>query len=661
MAKTPKSNPKSPSATPASQTHATRETIESVVIAFVLAFLFRTFEAEAFVIPTGSMANTLMGRHKDVACAKCGHRYQVSSSEEVEDAEQRWASIRSNEATINANRNNPPAVIDLQNRNEDLRRSIPGLDIVGGVCPVCRFAMPMAQRQLPTDAGSPLEGAAPQPSYNGDRILVNKYLYNLRDPRRWEVVVFHFPGNAEQNYIKRLVGLPEETLRIYQGDLHVANNTSADGENGLTFKIARKPADTVLAMRQIVHDTDYDPAELHQAGWPLRWQPMPAEQGGWQVETKQRAQNIAQRYTVDRSSGGEAWLRYVHTVPSERAWQIVSEWQRAGNATSPAVFPSNVLRPELITDFNSYNTRVLRDDVQGTNRDGRAQGREAQNNGSLWPKDESKLGLHWVGDLMAEANVEVLEAKGKLRLSLVEAGKHFGVQIDLTTGVATLEIEGQSSFAPQAKTPLSAAGEYRVALANVDDQLLLWVDGDLIEFEQSTEYDSMQVYGARALRPQTTDEASADRLDFSPVGIGANGAKLAVSRLQVWRDIYYIADSWERRQGFGGQISDFHRSTDLMITTLRYEPNHWDTFLQRQPVDFRLAEGQFFVLGDNSPASSDARLWLDSPFHGGRPGGAYLEREQLIGKAICVYWPHAAYSVFGIPLVPNVWDMRLVR
>jgi hypothetical protein len=50
---------------------AIRETVESVAIAFVLAFLFRTFEAEAFVIPTGSMAPTLMGRHKDLVCPKC--------------------------------------------------------------------------------------------------------------------------------------------------------------------------------------------------------------------------------------------------------------------------------------------------------------------------------------------------------------------------------------------------------------------------------------------------------------------------------------------------------------------------------------------------------------------------------------------------------------
>src|SRR5512147_697097 len=61
-----------------------RETVESIAIAFVLAFLFRTFEAEAFVIPTGSMAPTLMGRHKDLECPKCHYNFQVSASEEVD-------------------------------------------------------------------------------------------------------------------------------------------------------------------------------------------------------------------------------------------------------------------------------------------------------------------------------------------------------------------------------------------------------------------------------------------------------------------------------------------------------------------------------------------------------------------------------------------------
>src|SRR5271156_4369208 len=64
---------------------AVRETVESVIIAFVLAFLFRTFEAEAFVIPTGSMAPTLMGKHKDLACPMCGYWYPVSASDDQRD------------------------------------------------------------------------------------------------------------------------------------------------------------------------------------------------------------------------------------------------------------------------------------------------------------------------------------------------------------------------------------------------------------------------------------------------------------------------------------------------------------------------------------------------------------------------------------------------
>src|SRR5947199_5594948 len=72
-----------PAAAHATFARTIRETVESVVIAFILAFMFRTFEAEAFVIPTGSMANTLKGRHKDLECKECGYRYQVSASDEV--------------------------------------------------------------------------------------------------------------------------------------------------------------------------------------------------------------------------------------------------------------------------------------------------------------------------------------------------------------------------------------------------------------------------------------------------------------------------------------------------------------------------------------------------------------------------------------------------
>jgi signal peptidase I len=61
-----------------------RDTIEAVAIAFILAFIFKTFEAEAFVIPTGSMAPTLYGRHKEVHCECCGLDYTIGASQEVD-------------------------------------------------------------------------------------------------------------------------------------------------------------------------------------------------------------------------------------------------------------------------------------------------------------------------------------------------------------------------------------------------------------------------------------------------------------------------------------------------------------------------------------------------------------------------------------------------
>ena len=54
---------------------STRETIESIVIAFILAFVFRAFIVEAYRIPTGSMAPTLYGAHRTTICPDCGYEY----------------------------------------------------------------------------------------------------------------------------------------------------------------------------------------------------------------------------------------------------------------------------------------------------------------------------------------------------------------------------------------------------------------------------------------------------------------------------------------------------------------------------------------------------------------------------------------------------------
>lgn len=72
-----------------------------------------------------------------------------------------------------------------------------------------------------------------------DRVLVNKFAYLVDEPRRYEVIVFKFPLNRSQNYIKRLIGLPNERITIQNGNIYVASK-QPDGSYGASA-IARKP------------------------------------------------------------------------------------------------------------------------------------------------------------------------------------------------------------------------------------------------------------------------------------------------------------------------------------------------------------------------------------------------------------------------------------
>ncbi|MGQ0551610.1 MAG: signal peptidase I [Planctomycetota bacterium] len=82
-----------------------------------------------------------------------------------------------------------------------------------------------------------------------DRVLADKLCTMLRDPRRWEVMIFRFPYDERRLYIKRIVGLPGEVLEIAGGDVWI------DG------RIARKPDhvnDSVLKAIYPVRDGSMD-------------------------------------------------------------------------------------------------------------------------------------------------------------------------------------------------------------------------------------------------------------------------------------------------------------------------------------------------------------------------------------------------------------------
>src|SRR5580704_9259404 len=59
----------------------TREVFETVVFVVVLVLMLKLFVAEAFVIPTGSMAPTLYGDQVRCTCRECGHKFPINASE----------------------------------------------------------------------------------------------------------------------------------------------------------------------------------------------------------------------------------------------------------------------------------------------------------------------------------------------------------------------------------------------------------------------------------------------------------------------------------------------------------------------------------------------------------------------------------------------------
>ena len=216
-----------------------RQTVEMIVLLCLCVVLVRTFSAEAYVVPTGSMAPTLLGLHRELSCESCRFVFVVGIDEDGHTG---------------------PAV-----------------------CPNC---------------GKRSRDDTPSIECGGDRVLVQKFLYDFRRPKRWEVAVFYFPGEPTQAYVKRVVGLPGDTIRIVGGDIYV------DGQ------IVRKTLPEIRATRVLIHDSRF----LSQdAGSLPRWQfrseagDRPLESGwiGTRTARSHATVNPASRPQVD-------WLVYRH-------------------------------------------------------------------------------------------------------------------------------------------------------------------------------------------------------------------------------------------------------------------------------------------------------------------------------------------------------------
>ncbi|MEK7533597.1 MAG: signal peptidase I [Patescibacteria group bacterium] len=67
-----------------------------------------------------------------------------------------------------------------------------------------------------------VSGHSMEPNFqNGDYILTNKIIYKIQDPKRGDIVIFKSPSNKDIDYIKRVIGLPGETVMLKEQHFYI--------------------------------------------------------------------------------------------------------------------------------------------------------------------------------------------------------------------------------------------------------------------------------------------------------------------------------------------------------------------------------------------------------------------------------------------------------
>jgi len=73
-------------------------------------------------------------------------------------------------------------------------------------------------------------GASMEPNFeDGEYLLIDELSYYFKPVGRGEVIVFHYPLDTSKYYIKRVIGLPEETVEIKNSQVTIYNNEHPDG------------------------------------------------------------------------------------------------------------------------------------------------------------------------------------------------------------------------------------------------------------------------------------------------------------------------------------------------------------------------------------------------------------------------------------------------
>ena len=535
-------------------TEGIKETIESIVIALILAFVFRAFIVEAFVIPTGSMAPTLFGAHGSLLCEDCGVEFAYG-------------------------------LRDL----DDKRRGHHVKPIAKAVCPNCNHAN--------TNLVYNDEERNPK---KGDRILVLKWPFafgiDLLSPSRWDVIVFKDPADGQTNFIKRLIGLPNEVLMIVDGDVYtVPTDELSEGALATLEDIRREKAEFRMKRRT----------------------------GGLRAVPTDVMAELHKKMTIARKTPAAQKLLwfpvYDHDYPAttrdsdQPYWRVAREPSSGWDAASRRV---RFVDCGVQDDYIELAGRPIR----------------ARNAYNIFDRKGPPIGDVRVRFVMTPEHEDAA-----LTIRLAKLDRAFWARIR-ADGTVTLSQSPATSDVAVDEMATARVGAFEigspieVAFENVDYRLAIRINGDEVLSSTSTR-DSAAYYAP--------DHSQLARLrswtDQMPRIYGEGGA-MELAHVVVDRDAYY-----------------YHERRAHALGTLRWAPpGGWAS--PDHPILLR--DDEFFMLGDNTSASKDSRLWDVAAAHLDARGDGFqlgtVPRDQLIGKAFFVYWP----SGYPVPYVPRIGSLR---
>ncbi|MFH1255515.1 MAG: signal peptidase I [bacterium] len=75
-----------------------------------------------------------------------------------------------------------------------------------------------------------VKGASMEPNfYDKEYLIVDEISFRLKNPERGDIIVFKYPRNPEEYFIKRIIGLPGEKVQIKNGFVYIYNEKNPEG------------------------------------------------------------------------------------------------------------------------------------------------------------------------------------------------------------------------------------------------------------------------------------------------------------------------------------------------------------------------------------------------------------------------------------------------